>query len=136
MPSAATAGTSSASVTPSAIRPGRRAIAVPSRAAGPSARSFRQRFDGQNSAGPLTAASAGIKVMPASSITPTEIAIDGPSTRNCPNCARASVANAATTASAADAITGPTRPAAWAAAVRRSSPDRSRSRTRNSRKRK
>ena len=93
---------------------------MPSRAAGPSPRSCIQRFDGQNSARPVTAAIAGMNVMPASSITRTEIAIDGPSTRNCPNCASPSVANAATTASAAEAITGPMRPAAFAAAVRRS----------------
>ena len=50
-------------------------------------RSCIQRLDGQNSARPLTAAIAGMNVTPASSITRTEIAIDGPSTRNCPNCA-------------------------------------------------
>ena len=136
MPRANTESITSAAVTASAARPGVRAMRRPRRAAGPSERSRAHERDGQNSARPVTAAIAGISVTPANSITSTEIATAGPITWNWPNSATSIVANATTIASAAEAITGPTLLAADAAAVRRSSPARSRSRSRNSRNRK
>jgi hypothetical protein len=136
IPIANVESTTSSAVTPSAARPGVRAIWRPSRAAGPSVCSFAHEREGQNSARPVIAAMAGISVTPATSITSTEIATAGPITRNCPNSASSIVVKAATIASAAEAITGPTPPAARDAAVRRSSPIRSRSRSRNSRNRK
>jgi hypothetical protein len=48
----------------------------------PPERGRSHRFDGQNSVRPQIASNAGISVSPASSITATESAIAGPSTRN------------------------------------------------------
>jgi hypothetical protein len=126
---------SAASATKEAARTvrGRRTTSRPMRAATPSLRSRRQDFDGQKNARPVTASTAGMSVTPASSITRTETAIAGPSTRNCPNSASPSVPNATATASAADAITWLTRRAARSAAARRSYPARSCSRNRKTR---
>ena len=76
--------------TASAARPGRRAIRR-AEAGRPDRRCARASSarDGQNSARPVTAAMAGIRVTPANSITRTEIATDGPRIRNWPNCGQA-----------------------------------------------
>ncbi|ARX89178.1 hypothetical protein SMD44_08665 [Streptomyces alboflavus] len=117
---------------------GRRATRAPNRPAEPSLGVRRRDREGQNIARPVTASSAGIRVRLARSITRTDTAMAGPSTRNCPKEATPSVAKAATIVRAAEVIAVPTRPVASAAASRRCCPGRARScsRKRNSRNKK
>jgi hypothetical protein len=78
---------------------------------------------------------AGIRVRPASSVTATAIASDGPIDLNRPRLERVSARKAMITAPAAEAIASPTRVTALIIACLASSPARSRSRYRNIRNR-
>ena len=96
---------------------------------------FCQDFDGQNTLGPSSETTAGIKVIAAKAITATAIARPGPRLLKPPNTASSSALKATTIAPAADTMTSDTRAVAEISASFGCSPARRRSRKRKSRKR-
>ncbi len=90
--------------------------------------SRRHALDGQKTRVPSSATIAGIRVRPASRVTATAIASEGPSDLNRPRVERLSARKDTITAPAAEAIASPARVTAAATASRGESPARSRSR--------
>ena len=91
-------------------------------------RAVRQCFEGQNTLGPISASSAGIRVSAASSMSATEVTKAGAIVWNDLRSERPSAPMAAITTKADDAMATPTRCTAVRTATRDSSPARRRSR--------